>query len=1250
MGVIAAMGWGLSEIRYLNTHYSMNQFMPKEHALYKSDRLIKNTFRLAEQEPIIVNLQLPANAPGTWLEPARVAQIEKATVAMAGIEKIQGALSVANVETANNTEKGIQVDRLVRLVPPAKWKKRVLEDPLLTPGLISSDGRVVTLVGDIGILTESEVHTITDQIRERVGAALEGSGATFMVSGVIPLQSQITALLSRELLNFFGLAFLVCLITLVAYFRSYSTVFVCLLLVVIANITTFAVLAVLGIPFSVLSSALPIICSIEALAIGSHTLLIFGDNYRQAMAQPNPASKAQVVWSTYKSLLFPNFLMSTTTTIGFATLIASHVPLIRQFSQSVSGGIMMSCVIMSIALPSLMYLFPIPVARSWTGGKARWALWVIHHRRLVLAGGLAVVALFAVTGLRLNWAVQLYDDLPQVGDIKTSADLIDQKLGGMIPLEVMVQKTGEESPWNEPARMQKLREVLSRWRKDPAVGSAIGLPDLLSHNIQATNSRKAIAETLFLYSFSGADNPASRFLSNDGNSTRLMFRMKDVNAEQMKVVLKNIEADIKNTFPGFSVHSGGMAALVHPLNEELSSDLIFGLWHSLVIISVLLILVFRSVRLALIAAVPNLLPPLALLGAMAYLKTPVKPVVAIIFSIALGLAYNNTVFLLTRLKKIQGRFKDAADVICRTWYQEGNPCLFSSLAVIGGFAVFMASYFSPNRTFGAYMLWSILMGLVGDLILLPALLRVFPWFVLPRVSLPKPNLAGSQSWSKNFLFLGALLLGLGPTATASAPSVVRTPFVLTMKKESFGPLLYDGVIAKSTVGVGTIPLSDIVLTDPIQVHATGIELDLDYAFEAPASAQKPAEWTLNSKKLLAQIRVARIDAHQIVKVIRGENEFEVRMDGYCTDVKLALPPGAATAAGRLTLGSKNGSPRLVLNDFKANWTPGSWQVVSMNCVGPDGFGDAVARTAGERLRQIDPYFGSIEAAIQEKLDSGLNGPIALELGNPIQRGQTLRLNAPAVRANEKGDMVVHGEAIFYFLGDRESCGADIGEFRAKPVTKPGDTALILPFETLKALLACTHGDRSLAFDTDSSKFPAFQELQQSYFKKNAVWPDLNNFTKTDLFKFHGETAGAPELTGEKSVGGHAFTAKLAQKVQVDMYAPKNGKFVPYTRINVAYNGPVRVSVVGGKISVKPDFSGKLSIGGGFLKSYVETYGAKGSINWERLQPPVQEAFLKQGWSFQIPSYGVSQKIRIVPKEGDLQSENFRIGFEVQRLK
>ena len=746
--LVLACGGGLYSLQFLNTSYSMRQFLPNEHPLYTTDKEIRATFGLADEEPILITLQLEPGVTGTWLEPARMNLLRLATESVGKMEGIKGSTSLANVQAASSSEKGILIGTMTDLIAPSTWKSRIENDPLLSPGLISSDARTAMIVGQIGVIPTEQGKALVAQIHKSVQDILgKEVQASLVVGGLIPIQLDMAQLLSQELLRFLVLAFVLCFFTLVAYFRSFSSIATCLVLVFIANVGALAWMSLTGAPFSVLSTSIPVLASITALMIGTHTLLNFGNEWRaecRKLPEGVLPGKVEQIIKTYRSLALPNFLMALTTAVGFATLMSSDVPLIRQYSWSVSGGILLAWVSVSLALLPLMYFLPIPEVRRWTASKARWALWVTKFRWIVFTSVSLFAIALTVQGNKLNWSVRLFDDLPSEHGLKANAELLDNSLGGMVPLNVMITAPGETDAWNDPERIQKLEQSLAKWRQDPIVGNALGISDFvkMGESLASGRTRQAIAEIFFLYSMSES-NPLTQFLTPDGQSTRISFRLRDVPADQMRDFVQRVRTDLSAQFPTLTIKSGGMATMVHVLNEELSRQMISGLWESLFFISILVVFVFRSLSWALIAAVPNLLAPLILLCTLSLFKTPIKPGVAIIFSIALGVAYNNTVYLLARLKTLQKKNGALGSmVVDRAWYQEGNPCFFSTIALLGGFAIFLTSYFVLNRTFGAYMLLSICAGLLGDLIFLPSLLKILPWSLMAerksavRVELP----------------------------------------------------------------------------------------------------------------------------------------------------------------------------------------------------------------------------------------------------------------------------------------------------------------------------------------------------------------------------------------------------------------------------------------------------------------------------------------------------------------------------------
>lgn len=715
----------------LRTEYSVKQFLPHNHPLMLADDRLKARFQLPELEPYFALVTLPKENKGTFLEARPITTLKDATEALAKVEGVRYAISIATVEGASSSPEGLTVGRLLELTPEAKWAERVLPDPILTPQLISQDARTaVVAVGLDPELASTTNHKIQDDSREALRRAFPG--AEVRLGGVPAVQYEMSAVLGKELKNFLGLSLLASIFTLLLFFRSVSSVVIPLVLMLLANFICLAWMAWAGIAFTVLSSTLPVLVALTVVSMSAHTMLRYAADWelaRRAHANPNPI---RVLFQSYKGLLIPNFLTAITTGIGFFAIALAKTPLIQQYGITVGISIFLCWAVVCSALLPLLVLFPVPRVRAWTESRATWALWVVENRRYVIGGVLLLCAYCLYLGKDLNWSARLFDDLPQGYEARATTELVDQHLGGMIPLDIVVEKD-EENAWNDPAALRALDDLASAWRKDAAVGSVVGPPDLIraAGKVQGRGlaaTRQEAAEYTFLYSFS-PENPYKRFVTADGRAARVNIRLRDIPGNAMALTAAKFERAARTAFPGWKVSAGGMATTVHELNNELCHELIFGFWQALVLISLVLGLVFRSARWALAAAIPNLLPAFVLLGALSLGGTPIKPGIALIFSIALGISFDNTVYLLGRLRLLRDRSAQKRISVAKAWYQEANLCFFSSLALTSGFMVFLVSFFSLNRQFGAYMVIALLGAMLGDLVFMPALLAACPWLV-----------------------------------------------------------------------------------------------------------------------------------------------------------------------------------------------------------------------------------------------------------------------------------------------------------------------------------------------------------------------------------------------------------------------------------------------------------------------------------------------------------------------------------------
>lgn len=715
----------------LKTEYAMRQFLPPQHPLIDADDKVRARFQLPDFEPVFALVTLGDHLPGTWLEPDRITRLQGVTDELKNQGAVVKVLSLGNVEGASSSKDGITVGRLLELTPQEQWSTRVLADPLLTPNLITRDARTVVLALWVAEGTSAK---ITEAIQKETRRNLSETfpGAIVRLGGVPAVQTEMSNVLGRELGNFLFLSLIASLFTLLAFFRSASSVVIPLLLIALANLICLGFMAVTGIPFSVLSSTLPVLVSLTVVSMSTHTMMRYAADWqlaRRAQENPNPL---RVLLRAYTGLLGPNTQTALTTGIGFFAISFANIPLIRQYGVTVGISIFLCWFVVMGALLPLLILFPVPVVRSWTNARARWAIWVTSHARACLAVCGVFCAGMLFLGKDLNWSARLFNDLPRGFEARATTEFVDKNLGGMIPLDLVIEKD-EDYAWNDPEALATLDKFADKMRAHPFVGSVMGPTDLLraAGKVQGrglSTSRAEAAEYAFLYGF-GDENVYKHFVTPDGRAARLNLRLHDIPADQMKAFVAATRAEAAGLFPAHTVIPAAMATTVHELNNELCFELIYGFWQALAAISLVLLVLFRSVRWALIAAIPNLVPVIMLLGALSLFGTPVKPGIALIFSIALGISYDNTVYLLGRLRYLRSLSGTGTIHVAKAWYQEGNLCLFSSIALASGFLVFLASFFSLNQQFGFYMVVAIAGSLVGDLVVLPAMLAAFPWMV-----------------------------------------------------------------------------------------------------------------------------------------------------------------------------------------------------------------------------------------------------------------------------------------------------------------------------------------------------------------------------------------------------------------------------------------------------------------------------------------------------------------------------------------
>lgn len=487
-------------------------------------------------------------------------------------------------------------------------------------------------------------------------------------------------------------------------------------------------MAFTGQSLGVLSLSLPIVIAVQTLSLTVHVLFAYLESRKTR-------TREHALIHSFRRLLLPNLLVSLATGVGFLTLASSNVVAMKDFGITVALASVGLWIITTMILYPLLLLLPEPKLRNFVGGKARWALFIMKHRLVTLAVIGTLIFVSIATGLRVNYSHRLFDDLGRGNTSSPALAVVDRELGGMVPVEIEVALPSES--WLEPTNRSKLETLAKELRAVPSVGSVVTPLDLFRFAGAPSSDGASIAEVQTLFELA-ARNPLRGFLRDEGRSARLSIRLRDVPGDDVEGGLQAISRSIASISPEAKVSHGGWGTYIHRMNRELSQSLITGFWEALAVIFILLFAVFRSFRWAFVALIPSVLPPLFLLAVVSFFGIHMKPGLAIVFAIALGFAFINTIYLLKRVRDVASETESGrvtSRVVERAFWHESQSCLLSSLTLLIGFTTLCFSEFAVTRSFGMAMVFSMLIGILGDLILLPALLRQFPDLLNKRMGI-----------------------------------------------------------------------------------------------------------------------------------------------------------------------------------------------------------------------------------------------------------------------------------------------------------------------------------------------------------------------------------------------------------------------------------------------------------------------------------------------------------------------------------
>lgn len=552
-----------------------------------------------------------------------------------------------------------------------------------------------------------------------------------VVSGKIQMQYDFTQQLEQELSLLLIAAFSVVIILLLLLFRSLKGILLPILILVLTLIWTMGFMAWTGKEIDVMVVMIPPILLIVALSDVIHFANKFDIHIQKE-------DKVTALAKSIKIIGKATLLTSVTTGIGFLGLLFLPIQPIQEFGLFTALGVLFAFLITFSVLPSYLYFFPKPFERDRTG-HLPWNYFLtgfyefINQKKIAivwLLGLTSIAILFGISQVRVSTGiiVGLQKEEPALQKVA----YFDQNFDGYKPFELGIELESGDALFNNKI-LQKLDSLEKYLMSEYGVAhlqSPFSLIKKINSGLKGGTSkyerlpaREDLRRIERFYNSPRLVDQRQQVQSENGTLLRIIGRTEDLGSAHYRALNHELKQFLETlNGPSFHARLTGASYLIDKTDEYVVNAILKGIGLGILSVSVFMFLFFRNINIALFTLIPNLVPIALLFGIMGWLGVDLNISTAVIFTVAFGIAVDDSIHFLARYF-LEKRTVSRAEAIKNAFTQTGKSILITSLIIALGFSVFLVSGFSAAYFLGLFIVLAALIAVVFDLTLLPILLK-----------------------------------------------------------------------------------------------------------------------------------------------------------------------------------------------------------------------------------------------------------------------------------------------------------------------------------------------------------------------------------------------------------------------------------------------------------------------------------------------------------------------------------------------
>tara|TARA_Y100001949_G_scaffold107562_1_gene90822 strand:- start:111 stop:2393 length:2283 start_codon:yes stop_codon:yes gene_type:complete len=609
-------------------------------------------------------------------------------------------------------------------------KKTIMQSELVRNYIISADGKMASIM--IEIDRDYNDYDGRKRILSEIDQFQMIVDWKWHQAGLPVIRTRYVQYMIQDNIRFLFPVALVISILLALLFRSFAGVLLPLIVIGLTIIWTVGLMAKMGIDINIISYMIPTLLMIISVSDSVHFMV----KYFQALHEFG--HRREALFQTIKKIGTALMLTSVTTAVGFGALSFVNIKIVSEFGIFTAIGVFFAFIISILFLPSMFMLMKQTADDKLIIYNVGVRVKVVQkistlvraYPKHIIISWCFIACIGTWGAVKINPHSKLLEDLRPGNKLLDDMKVAENRMGAILPVEIILEimNDGPYEDIQDVEVMQFLDRVGAFMSAIPEIGKVMSVTQYIKEIHQAMNdgdpafyhvpnSRNLISQYMLLY-----ESEFETFFNLDYTKLRIAAQIKDIDSRRSAEIEEEINNFIMANAPsGVKAEVTGTAFIALRTNNYLVRNLAGSFFIAFIVVTLLMAILFRSVKMALISVVPNIIPMMMMAAVMGFFQVSLRPSTAMTFAIAFGIAVDDTLHYLTRYRmELSDRhYQKANDA---TMMSTGVAMMSTTAILVSGFMVLTLSEFTFSIQFGILSSITILSALIGDLTFLPALL------------------------------------------------------------------------------------------------------------------------------------------------------------------------------------------------------------------------------------------------------------------------------------------------------------------------------------------------------------------------------------------------------------------------------------------------------------------------------------------------------------------------------------------------